>query len=279
MSATELLTQIAAWTPDQLRAFITAHHPEDYYLLDVRQLQAYGTQHLPGATWIPAEKLPEKLETLDSGKTVVVYCDLGGLSRSAAELLVTAGFKDVHYLEGGIRAWEQGVSTGLPQHSTISLMEAESPEIQVLLAWQMEEAARIYYDSIAKSIDNSAVAALFAELSNAENHHKMTLKALWEALTGRPAGEEFPGESTAVEKIMEGGLKLEDALRWAEKSSHADIVDYALAMELNAYDQYLYLQRNATDPNSQRLFEVMADEERHHLRSLGELLGKLQQAA
>jgi len=46
-------------------------------------------------------------------------------------------------------------------------------------------------------------------------------------------------------------------------------------MELSAYDHYLYLQRNSDNPDSKRLFEVMADEERTHLRELGKSLEKV----
>jgi len=50
-----------------------------------------------------------------------------------------------------------------------------------------------------------------------------------------------------------------------------------MALELNAYDQYLHLQRTSRDPDSQRLFEVLASEERHHLRELGKSLEKIRE--
>ena len=74
---------------------------------------------------------------------------------------------------------------------------------------------------------------------------------------------------------MEGGVALDEALKWAEQSSPAKIIDFAMAMELSAYDHYLYLQRNSDNPDSKRLFEVMADEERTHLRELGKSLEKV----
>lgn len=279
MSPVKRLNQIEGWSPQRLRSYLIDHHPEDYRLIDVRSLQEYGKHHLPGALWVQAEDLPHKLDSLDNDKSLLVYCALGALSRTAAEILVKAGYKHVYFLEGGLHAWAYGVSSHLPQNSSASLLNAENAEEQALNAWQLEEAARIFYTQMAESIDDAAAAGLFADLAIAESHHKTTLKCLWEALSGKPADDGFPGRSLTDDQMMEGGARLKDVLKWAKQSSTAQIIDYAMAMELNAYDQYLFMQRSSSDPNSQRLFEVLADEERHHLRSLTQTLEKLEETA
>ncbi len=159
------------------------------------------------------------------------------------------------------------------------MLNLESATEQAKLAWHMEEAARLFYQEVSETIEDTEVAALFAELVIAEAQHKTTLMVLWEALAGHPAETDFSESFEPDKKIMEGGLGLNDALAMAKKSSPAEIVDYAMALELSAYDQYLYLQRNSTNPDSQRLFEVMADEERHHLKALAASLEKLSQQA
>ncbi len=276
MSDVDRFEMVAEWPVEKLRDYFLRHHPDDYQLIDVRQLQEYGTEHLPGALWIPAEDLPHRLADLDAGKTTFVYCSLGSLSRAAAQLLVKAGFREVHVLQGGLHGWHFGAATGLPGQFSAHLADAGSAQDQAVLAWRVEETTRRFYEEMADTIEDPGVSALFAELAAAESHHKATLQALWEALAGRVAGDDFPGTAQAKLDLMEGGARLSEVLAWAAQSSTAKILDFAMALELNAYDHYLFLQRHTSDPDSQRLFEVMADEERHHLRSLGKSLEKLQ---
>lgn len=276
MGTSDHLGKIEAWPVDKLRDFFAHQHPDDYQLIDVRQLQKFGDEHLPGSLWIPAEELPDSLDRLSAAKTTIVYCDQGALSSAAAQVLVKAGFSDVHILKGGLHAWRHGCSSRLPHQVYVPLNTAATAMDQAVLAWGMEETARRFYETMAVSLSEPVVASLFAELAVAENHHKITLKALWEALAGRLAGEDFPDPELSSSDIMEGGVSLEDALQWARQSSTAEILDFAMAMELCSYDHYLYLQRNSDNPDSQRLFEVMADEERRHLRQLGNSLEQLE---
>ncbi len=272
----DLLGNTAEWSVATLREYFQQHHPEDYQLIDVRQLPEYSAEHLPGALWMPAEELPQRLADIDAAKTTIVYCSLGSLSRAAAQLLIKAGFRDVHVLQGGMHSWLYGAATGLPGQFSAHLADAGSAQEQAVLAWRVEETTRQFYEEMADTIDDPQVSALFAELAAAESHHKATLQALWEALAGRPADPVFPETPPAEQELMEGGTRLSEALAWAAQSTTARILDFAMALELNAYDHYLYLQRHSTDPDSQRLFEVMADEERRHLRTLGKSLENLQ---
>lgn len=278
MSVKGLYEQIQTWNPDSLREYIATHHPEDYQLLDVRQRAVYGHDHLPGAISVPAADLPLRLESLDAQKPTVVYCDQGALARAAAEVLVKAGWKEVQVLAGGLHAWKHGLAVGLPQRACADFLAAENAEQQALLAWQTEEAARRFYQQMAETIEEPEVAALFTELAEAESHHKATLKELWEALAGRLADNDFPGKVEPVRKTMEGGQDLTEALSWAADATTAQILDFAMAMELSAFDQYLYLQRRADNPDSQRLYEMMADEERHHLKLFGQMLERFERA-
>lgn len=268
--------QAAEWSAEQLREYLQQQHAEDYQLLDIRRSQEYQDKHLPGALWIPAEDLPLGHAALHADKTTIVYCAHGMLSRAAARILVREGFRDVCILQGGLHAWLYGTAVGLPALRSAHLAEAGGAKEQAIRAWQVEEETRRFYEEMANSLTEPAVADLFAELAGAESRHKATLKALWEALAGRVARDDFPGTEALDGGLMEGAVPLVDAIAWAAQSSPAVILDFAMALELSAYDHYLYLQRTAADPDSQRLFEVMADEERHHLKSFGDALRQLQ---
>lgn len=279
MSFHDLLGKVDVWTPDEVRAFLKRCHPDDVQLIDIRSLQDFATHHLPGAIRIAAEDLPLRCSDLDSSRTTIVYCTHGSLSKAAAQILSRAGFADVHVLGGGLHAWQWGTSAGLPEETAEPLRVSGGAADQALFAWHVEEATRCFYEAMATTLPEPEIAALFAGLVDDENRHKETLKALWEGLSGRVAAADFPAGLTvpATGGQVEGGMDLKEVLAWAARSPADAILDFAMALELSAYDQYLFLSRNAGNPDSERLFEVMADEERRHLDAFAAALAGLGQ--
>jgi phage shock protein E len=75
-------------------------------LLDVRTPEEYAQGHLPGAKNIPVQVLPQRLEEVGPREVpVVVYCQAGGRSAMAADLLRRSGFGEVCNL-GPMSAWQ-----------------------------------------------------------------------------------------------------------------------------------------------------------------------------
>jgi len=76
-------------------------------LLDVRNSEEYEAGHIIEARHLPAAELAAKAETLKKykEKPVVVYCDTGASSGSAARKLAEQGFTKAVNLRGGIEAW------------------------------------------------------------------------------------------------------------------------------------------------------------------------------
>jgi len=83
-------------------------------LLDVREPHELAISSLRGAVNIPLGQLAARLSELDSAREMVVFCKAGTRSARALELLVSAGFKKVKNLKGGINAWAREVDTSLP---------------------------------------------------------------------------------------------------------------------------------------------------------------------
>lgn len=83
-------------------------------LLDVREPHELQISALPGALNIPLGTLAARLSELDSAREMVVLCKAGTRSARALELLVSAGFKRVKNLKGGINAWAREVDSSLP---------------------------------------------------------------------------------------------------------------------------------------------------------------------
>lgn len=72
-------------------------------LLDVRTEGEFAGGHLPGAVLVPVAELASRMSEVPRDRPVVVYCQSGGRSARAAEMLAAAGY-DVHDL-GGIASW------------------------------------------------------------------------------------------------------------------------------------------------------------------------------
>ncbi len=83
-------------------------------LLDVREPHELEISKLNNALNIPLGSLAAHLSELDSAREMVVFCKGGTRSTRALELLVSAGFKKVKNLRGGINAWARSVDTDLP---------------------------------------------------------------------------------------------------------------------------------------------------------------------
>ncbi len=83
-------------------------------LLDVREPHELQISALAEAINIPLGTLAARLSELDSARDMVVLCKAGTRSARALELLVSAGFKRVKNLQGGINAWARDVDQSLP---------------------------------------------------------------------------------------------------------------------------------------------------------------------
>lgn len=86
----------------------------DLLLLDVREPHELAISALRGSMNIPLGELAARLSELDSAREMVVFCKSGTRSTRALELLVSAGFRKVKNLKGGINAWAREVDSGLP---------------------------------------------------------------------------------------------------------------------------------------------------------------------
>ena len=83
-------------------------------IIDVREPHELEISRLEGATLIPLGQLAARLSELDSAQDMVVFCKSGSRSARALELLVSAGFRKVKNLKGGINAWAKEVDRNLP---------------------------------------------------------------------------------------------------------------------------------------------------------------------
>ncbi|AMV72802.1 rhodanese-like domain-containing protein [Desulfuromonas carbonis] len=278
MGFLDLAPQVSAWSADQVRDFLTSHHPDSYTLLDVRQPREFAPGHLPGAINLPLDVLLDRLPELDGVGPVIVYCQSGMRSHAAAAALARAGYHDVHHLAGGLHAWEGELAAGHPAVELERFQRYTRPTEHAALAWCLEEGTRRFYAAAAEQAETPELGTLFGELVNAEEGHKKMLRGVYEALRGALAPDDFPAcelGAGAADDYMEGGMEVAEAIAWARQQPARAILELAMAVETSALDRYLYLQRRLPDENSQRVFELLADEERRHLKQLAAGLERL----
>lgn len=109
----QLLGEAAAKVPfmalDELDRRIAAR-ANDFVILDVREKDAFGAGHVPGALHLPRGQLELRVnEALpDPGIEILTVCEFGKISTLAAATLRELGFERATALDGGMKAWREG---------------------------------------------------------------------------------------------------------------------------------------------------------------------------
>ena len=78
-------------------------------VIDVREIDEFIKGHIESAINSPLSKLPEQLSKLNSyqSKPILIACENGTRSASAAKILAKAGFEQVFVITGGMVAWTE----------------------------------------------------------------------------------------------------------------------------------------------------------------------------
>ena len=102
----------AVWRRADAKEFYEASQDPEAFMVDIRKESAFNKEHIPGAVLIPlgalatSEDLPKNMST-----PILVYCNSGNKSQTAAKELQKMGYTDVADLEPGIKGWKK---EGLP---------------------------------------------------------------------------------------------------------------------------------------------------------------------
>lgn len=87
-----------------------ATRANDFVILDVREKEAFGAGHVPGATHLPRGQLELRVNDVlpDPGVEILTVCEFGKISTLAAATLRELGFGRATALDGGMKAWRDG---------------------------------------------------------------------------------------------------------------------------------------------------------------------------
>lgn len=273
ISLKKLFTPVKSMNSEEVKRFITEHEEGAYTLLDVRQPGEYEAEHIPGAKLIPLPALKDGLSQLDKQRPVIVYCASGGRSLAAAQLLSGLDFNEIYNLQGGIKAWQGKKAVG-PQELNMEMLRGdETPAEMIALAYGMEMGLGVFYRNMMEKSDDAELQALFSKLADIEARHK---KRLFELLAEiDPPGKDVEAYEADIEpRILEGGFQLDDFMEKNEAflQTAEEALDLAMMLETQALDLYLRFALRSTHTQTKDTLFTIADEEKAHLRSLGDLL-------
>ena len=86
------------------------------FLLDVREKWEFDLCRLDGATLIPMNTIPARIDDLDEDAEIVCICHHGARSMQVAAFLERNGFGKVSNLTGGMHAWAVQVDSSMAQY-------------------------------------------------------------------------------------------------------------------------------------------------------------------
>ncbi len=78
-------------------------------VLDVREQDEYQKGHIEGAINLPFSRIKDQITSLDAYKSnqILIVCQDGTRSSSAAKLATKAGLKEVFVITGGMHSWQE----------------------------------------------------------------------------------------------------------------------------------------------------------------------------
>ena len=243
-------------TQEIFRDYQKNHGEQDYLLVDVRQPDEYTQGHIPGSKLMPLDELESHFSALPSAKDIFFYCRSGARSQAAAILSLDSGIQlqKVYNLVGGMMGWDGHSLTDFPRMAVFK-EAAAMPEL-MLTAMDLEKAALRFYEAVFESHAQAPYAPILETLSRAEEAHARSIYSFWQQTQEDPMS--FKALFASLDgEIIEGGESLKDViLRLAslDEGSCQALMEFALNIEIQAYDLYRNMANILTEKTAQDAF-------------------------
>jgi rhodanese-related sulfurtransferase len=102
-------------TPAEVNELLKGGTP--FRLIDVREPAEHAICHIEGATLIPMQSIPQRLNELDDPATrIIVFCHHGVRSLSVADWLRRQGVENCQSMAGGIDLWSERIDPAVPRY-------------------------------------------------------------------------------------------------------------------------------------------------------------------
>ncbi len=185
------------------------------------------------------------------------------------------GFKQVFNLAGGIAAWQGHAAAGPGDMGMLALRGDESPQEIIALSYGLESGLQKFYAAAANQVGDSDVGKILVQLAGIEVRHKERLFELYQTVESEPQ-DRNAFEAAVDSEMLEGGFNRESLLKQNLPAfeSAANVLNFAMMLEAQAMDLYMRYADKSEDRKVKDILFKMAEEEKAHLKSLGELMEK-----
>ena len=149
----------------------------------------------------------------------------------------------------------------------------ETPQDIICLAYGLEEGLRKFYAASTKMAIEAEVIKVLSKLAEIEVRHKQKLFDLYKTIdSADTAIENF--EDTVSSELMEGGFDPDKLLEESTGTfkNASEVLNFAMMLEAQGMDLYMRYAEKSQDPRVKEVLFTMADDEKAHLNSLGNLL-------
>jgi rubrerythrin len=187
--------------------------------------------------------------------------------------LTGKGFRQVYNLAGGIAAWQGHAAAGPGDMGMLLLEGDESPQAIIALSYGLEDGLQKFYAAAANLVTDPKVGKILAKLADIEKRHKQNLFELYHDVESEPQDRDA-FEAAIDSEMMEGGFNRDSLLKQNLPAfkSPANVLNFAMMLEAQAMDLYMRYADKCEDQKVKDILFKMADEEKAHLKSLGDLI-------
>jgi rubrerythrin len=152
------------------------------------------------------------------------------------------------------------------------LKGSETPQEVIFLAYGLEEGLRKFYSESSKLAIDATVVAILTKLAQVEVKHKQRLFDLFLSIDPTPLDSDS-FEQKITSEFMEGGFEPDKLIEYGKQEfkTEAAVLDFAMMLEAQAMDLYMRYAENSENLEVKNIFFKMANEEKAHLKSLGDV--------
>lgn len=149
----------------------------------------------------------------------------------------------------------------------------ETPQEVIALSYGLEAELQKFYTAAAGLAIAPEVGRILSNLAEIEVRHKDRLFELYLAIDPSPL-DRAAFEIDIKSEMTEGGFNPDELLErnLPTFESARDVLNFAMMLEAQAMDLYMRYADKSEDQKVKEILFKMADEEKAHLKSLGNLL-------
>ena len=150
---------------------------------------------------------------------------------------------------------------------------AEGPAEIIMVAYGLEQGLRELYITMGDATSDGELSAILNLLSGVEAKHQARLFNLYCELESGPVDKAI-FEARVNSELMEGGFTTKEFMEQngSALQTVTGVLNVAMTLEAQAMDLYMRYAQRFSDEKAKQILHGLADEEKIHLRRLGELM-------